>query len=102
MFGKKKPVNMNANEANAILGVLILKGLASEYGKSIFVDLQTNGQPEECTLIDSKYDGTKFYTNSPRRPWSVCTANDYRSEAEQKIVDEVNAELEDLYKKLRG
>ena len=62
MFGKKKPVNMNATEANAILGVLTVKGLAGKYGKSIFVDLQTTGKPEECTLVDSKYEGTKFYT----------------------------------------
>lgn len=106
MFGmksRKQTGNMSVAEANAVLDVLIGHALAGEYDRNLFVELQTNDTMEECSLMGSKYQGTKFFaTNDYRHPWKVSTYNDYLRDHEQKVVNDVNAELMALYSSLRG
>lgn len=106
MFGmksRKQTGNMNATEANAVLDVLIGHALAGEWDRNLFVELQTNDSMDECSLMGSKYQGTKFFvSHDPRQPWKVSTYNDYLRDHEQKVVNDVNTELMALYTSLRG
>lgn len=99
----KKTNGLSEAEANAVLDILINHSLATEFDRKLFVELQTYGDINECGLMGSKFHGTKFHVfPGLSRQWTVSTYNDYLRDNEQKVVNEVNAELAELRASFRG